>query len=82
MKIQFSRTERGFAYGQFTDHLGATCSIQESSLASRQALWLGVEINMHGTHVGERMELTRDQVETLIPLLQGFVKTGKLPTGA
>lgn len=35
-------TNRGFVIGEFEDLYGAKCSIQESSLADKSALWLGV----------------------------------------
>jgi hypothetical protein len=36
-------TERGFAKGKFTDLYGEKCSIQKSSLASDDAIWLGID---------------------------------------
>ena len=35
-------TGRGFVIGEFEDLYGVKCSIQESSLADKPALWLGV----------------------------------------
>lgn len=35
-------TRRGFARGEFIDLYGSECSIQESSLATEAALWLGI----------------------------------------
>lgn len=40
--IRMSSTGRGFAIGEFDDLYGAKCSIQESSLADKPAIWLGV----------------------------------------
>ena len=40
--IRMSFTERGFIVGYFNDLYGAECSIQESSLADKPAIWLGV----------------------------------------
>lgn len=42
------KTERGFAFINFTDRYGALCSLQQSSLADYEppgtsAVWLGVE---------------------------------------
>lgn len=34
---------RGFMFKRFTDRYGAECSIQESSLATEAAIWLGVD---------------------------------------
>ena len=36
-------TSRGFAIGKFADLYGAECSIQKSSLANDDAIWLGVD---------------------------------------
>lgn len=36
-------TDRGFAIIKFEDRYGAPCSLQMSSLASEQAVWLGVD---------------------------------------
>lgn len=40
--IQIGRTNRGFVLGLFTDLYGAECSIQKSSLATDDAIWLGI----------------------------------------
>lgn len=37
------KTARGFALSDFNDLYGAKCSIQKSSLASDDAIWLGVD---------------------------------------
>lgn len=36
-------TQRGFSLFAFTDHYAAPCSIQKSSLAETDAIWLGVD---------------------------------------
>jgi hypothetical protein len=41
--MRVKRTGRGFAIAEFIDLYGATCSIQKSSLASKDAVWLGVD---------------------------------------
>lgn len=43
MKIKQTKTERGFALNEFTDRYGAKCSIQKSSLATEDAIWLGID---------------------------------------
>lgn len=43
MEIVPSTTERGFTLLEFSDLYGARCNIQLSSLAEREAIWLGVE---------------------------------------
>ena len=42
-KIEFGNTERGFSLGEFKDRYGVSCSIQQSSLATENAIWLGVD---------------------------------------
>lgn len=42
-KIKFSKTQRGFGTGTFTDRYGKQCSIQKSSLASEHCIWLGID---------------------------------------
>ena len=39
--MKTKRTNRGFAYGEFTDKNGVECSIQKSSLATDDCIWLG-----------------------------------------
>jgi hypothetical protein len=40
--IKYENTSRGFVIGKFKDRSGLECSIQESSLATEAAIWLGV----------------------------------------
>lgn len=42
MKIKKTKTSRGFARREFTDLYGAECYLQKSSLATKDAIWLGV----------------------------------------
>ena len=42
MKITKSKTSRGFSLRKFTDRSGLECTLQESSLATESAIWLGV----------------------------------------
>jgi hypothetical protein len=42
MLIEVKETNRGFKRGEFTDHYGMECSIQESSIVSPGCLWLGL----------------------------------------
>lgn len=39
--IKLDATNRGFMRGEFADSKGVACSIQESSLATESAIWLG-----------------------------------------
>lgn len=88
------KTNRGFALYEFTDHYGTECSVQKSSLATDDAIWLGVTeaklkqlIRNEGwkdfelpkdVEVFSRMHLTRNQIKELLPILQKFVKTGEI----
>lgn len=40
--VKMGATERGFPRGEFFDFYGNSCSIQKSSLATADAIWLGV----------------------------------------
>ncbi len=62
--------DRGFLRGEFKDRNDAVCSIQKSSIATEDCIWLGCERRMH---------LTQAMVADLLPLLQHFVATGDLP---
>lgn len=68
-------TERGFVRAEFLDRYGAKCSIQKSSLAFEDCIWLGVD----KLETPARMHLTQAHAASLIPLLQHFVDTGELP---
>lgn len=63
--------DRGFLKGKFKDRYGVECSIQKSSLATEDCIWLGTVV--------DRMHLTQEMVAELLPLLQHFVETGELP---
>lgn len=83
--FSLTHTERGFARIDFRDKSGQPCSMQESSSADEACIWLGVHARTDlntGVPMADsqnfRMHLTRQQVEELIPLLQHFVKTGKV----
>jgi len=41
LRIEMKRNQRGFVLGEFVDRYGVPCSIQESSLATEAAIWLG-----------------------------------------
>jgi len=41
--MERTSTPRGFALRKFSDLYGASCSIQKSSLATDDAIWLGVD---------------------------------------
>lgn len=43
MKIEIGKTERGFGLIEFKDEYGIPCNIQKSSLATEDAIWIGVD---------------------------------------
>ena len=71
-------TSRGFRRFIFNDEYRQECSVQKSSLAEIDAIWLGVDLDIH-RHVSARMHLSRDMVRSLLPVLQHFADTGELP---
>jgi hypothetical protein len=76
------RTERGFERVDFDDRYGARCSIQKSSLAEEDAIWLGQNEPTFHHVTGSalcRMHLMRADVIWLLPMLEHFAKTGELP---
>lgn len=103
--LKVVRTKRGFCVAKFEDHYGAKCSLQTSSLAFENAIWLGVNdpnpeiMASHApeewcngqttgwidvplpekTHIRGRMHLTQEMVIEMLPLLEHFAQTGKLP---
>jgi hypothetical protein len=70
-------TSRGFSRAEFIDRYRSKCSIQDSSLASEDAIWLGVDTDFDGKEC-TRMHLTRELVRELLPLLQAFAETGSI----
>lgn len=94
MTMKLKPTRRGFLLGEFTDLYGAKCSLQKSSLATSDAIWLGVDevklqilipgqgwtpvVVPEGTTKSARMHLDRKLVLELLPQLQHFAETGEL----
>lgn len=89
-----SKTDRGFDLYEFTDAYGIKCSLQKSSSALEDRIWIGCNdpdprhcvpgegwksVELpSGTVSNTRMHLSRKQVKDLLPLLQKFVDTGEL----
>lgn len=65
-----TKTQRGFTLIKFDDLYTQSCSLQKSSLATEDAIWLGV--------TEKRMHLSREQVKELLPYLIQFTETGDL----
>jgi len=88
------RTSRGFAKTTFADQHGVECSLQKSSVATEDCIWLGcndanprvliqgagwVPWPMPKEYVADtRMHLTREQAAFLAERLQRFADTGEL----
>ena len=88
------KTERGFGKIEFIDKYDKKCSLQESSLATDDCIWLGIDDpepkrmepnkGWFPFHIPEdvlistRMHLNKEQVKELLPYLQKFVETGFL----
>lgn len=74
-----TRNNRGFERLDFKDRYAVDCSIQQSSLATEQALWLGVD-DIYPANFDSpygRMHLNVDQVKRLIEELQYWVDNDK-----
>lgn len=80
--IHWKETARGFNRGEFKDRYGENCSIQASSLATEECIWLGCEhetVDDIGTPCGARMHLTREMAAELSIVLKRFAETGQIP---
>ena len=94
LETKLRKTARGFQIAEFKELYGKDCSIQESSLATEAAIWLGIDAPSvrvivkgkgwqdvplpEGGSVRGRMHLSQEQVQDLLPLLQRFAETGYL----
>lgn len=56
-KLELTRTGRGFARAAFVDQNGVKCSLQESSAATEDCIWLGADdIGLKHFKAGEGWE--------------------------
>jgi len=92
--MRLERTQRGFGIIRFKDEYNVNCSLQKSSIATKQCIWLGCDeanprVCIRGkgwqkidlpqdTACDTRMHLTRKQVFNLLPILIKFVLVGRL----
>lgn len=73
MNITKTKTLRGFALRKFEDDYGLPCSIQKSSLAFRECIWLGVDdarplvMASQAASVGVKTEQTTGWVPYPVP---------------
>jgi hypothetical protein len=70
--MKITKTERGFDLIEFKDRCGDHCSIQKSSAASGERIWMG----LHNSPA--RIYLTQKMVKDLLPYLTNFAATGEL----
>lgn len=84
--IEKGKTGRGFGLITFSDRYQQVCSLQDSSLATEPAIWLGVSATgpildgpngQKNEDVNSRMHLTQAMVKQLLPYLQEFANTGE-----
>lgn len=71
-------TNRGFALIEFEDIHEQQCSIQKSSIATDDCVWIGVDLQRDKKE-GARMHINKKQAKSIIKILQKFVDTGDLP---
>lgn len=86
------KTNRGFSLVEFKDFNQGSCSMQKSSLATEDCLWIGlddvkpmklvsgkgwVEVPIDGDiEICGRMHIDREQAKNIIAYLQNFVDSG------
>ena len=68
-KPKYGKTARGFFLLEWGDFYGQPAQLQESSLAMKRAIWLGVPPN--------RLHLDRKQVKWLMRRLERWLVTGR-----
>lgn len=67
---ELQHTARGFGFFELTDSYGKEFTIQESSSAEQEKIWIGAG--------SDRGHLTRDMVRQILPILQQFADTGQV----
>lgn len=89
--IKFEKTGRGFGIGRFKDLYNEDCTIQDSSLATQAAIWLGISKPRiqsfrsgegwreyplpDDVHIFARMHLSIPQAKELRIALDRFIET-------
>jgi hypothetical protein len=72
MKLNFEKVD-GLLYADFRDIYDRPCVLQSSSLATDNAIWLGIQKR------GYKMLLNQEHVKALLPALEYFAVNGELP---
>lgn len=73
MEIKLEPNQRGFPTGEFLDRYDNVCSIQKSSLAGEDCIWLGVDLvepkimAIHADKYGIKTDQPNGWVEYPIP---------------
>jgi len=70
MCFEFTRSPHGLPRVNFTDQDGNTCTITQNAA--------GALVLTRGDCDDDPVTMTRDHVATLIPVLSGFLATGRL----
>lgn len=76
--MKMTTTQRGFALIEFTDRYNTKCSIQKSSLATEDAIWLGPNGNQsvgQWPGSGGWQTISDDQIRQALNLQQGMFVT-------
>lgn len=81
--MQVKQNDSGFKCIDFKDFYKQLCSLQKSSIATIECIWLGVDtlIDLNTQKIlgdNQRTHLTQTQVKELLPFLQKFADTGQL----
>ena len=79
-----SKTSRGFSLYTFKDYYGGNCSLQKSSSAEIDQIWLGLDAeempkhHVTGENLGCRMLIDRKLAAKLALKLASFAETGEI----
>jgi hypothetical protein len=79
--MKFKTTGRGFGYLEFADDYAQVCTLQHSSNAERECIWLGLSNtgpHMDNKDVNNRMHLNRVQARQIAKKLLRFADTGEV----
>lgn len=93
-RLRFNHNARGFSCGEFLDRYGAKCSVQDSSIATEDCFWLGIDdadpkvlepgkgwqpLALPGSALlTTRMHVNRRLARRLLVVLRRFLETGSV----
>ena len=90
-KFEREKTERGFGRYMFKDTYENQCSIQKSSIATEDRIWIGFDdLNLYDKISGKpvkapdnvsaftRMHINREQAKAIVEVLNTFIETGDI----